>query len=75
MSVFWKSTQRLVAVAAMGFLAVAFNVPAFAQDGGSTHFQQIAQKWLRKELPVVLAADGSALRMEAVVGDLDRRLK
>lgn len=75
MSVFWKSTQRLVAVAAMGFLAVAFNVPAFAQDGGSTHFQQIAQKWLLKELPVVLAADGSALRMEAVVGDLDRRLK
>jgi flagella basal body P-ring formation protein FlgA len=75
MSVFWKSAQRIVAVAAVGFFAVAFHVPAFAQDEGSTHLQQIAQKWLLKELPTVLAADGSALRMEAVVGDLDRRLK
>lgn len=74
MSVFWKSTQRMVVVA-VGFFVLAFNGSAFAQDGDNTHFQQVAKKWLLNALPVVSGADGSALRMEAVVGDLDRRLK
>jgi flagella basal body P-ring formation protein FlgA len=75
MLVFWKSTQRMVVGTAVGLLAVAFSGTALAQSGDTTHLQQLAQKWLLKELPTVLGVDGSALRMEAVVGDLDRRLK
>ncbi len=75
MLVFWKSTQRMVVSAAVGLFAVACGGTAFAQGGENTHYQQVAQKWLLKELPTVLGADGSALRMEAVVGDMDRRLK
>lgn len=75
MLVFWKSTQQVLVGTAVGFFAVALSWPAFAQAGENPSFQQVAQKWLQKEMPTVLGADGSALKMEAVVGDLDRRLK
>lgn len=75
MLVFWKSPRQMVASGAVGLLAVACSWPAFAQGVESSRYQQTAQKWLVKELPIVLGADGSALRMDVVVGDLDRRLK
>lgn len=75
MLVKWKSTQRMVLGAALGFFAMALGFPAFSQSAENTHFQKLAQKWLLQELPSVLGADGHTLRMEAVVGDLDRRLK
>lgn len=75
MLVFSKSTQQMVTATAVGVFALACSSSAFSQGGANTHYQQVAQKWVVNELPSVLGADSSALRMEAVVGDLDRRLK
>jgi flagella basal body P-ring formation protein FlgA len=72
---FSKSTQRMVSVTVVGFFSVVCSGSGFAQGVESPPYQQVAQKWTLKELPTVLGADGSALRMEAVVGELDRRLK
>ncbi len=75
MLVFCKWTRQLLADMAVAFFAVTCSWSAVAQGVGNPNYEQVAQKWLLKELPTVASADGTALRMEANVGDLDRRLR